>query len=104
MIAFPTHTGEPGPYGHHRHHSDHMGVLINMGLFKQMKDLKNVVAAAPDMMAQAQQTSAAAQAYAAQQQAAYGATGYTAANAFGAPVATGIAADDPRLTPIAGVG
>src|SRR4029453_838154 len=40
----------------------------------------------------------------AQQQAAYGATGYTAANAFGAPVATGIAADDPRLTPIAGVG
>ncbi|GAA2626529.1 hypothetical protein GCM10010399_67550 [Dactylosporangium fulvum] len=74
-----------------------------MGLFKQMKDLKNVVAQAPGMVAQAQQTSAAAQAYAAQQQAAYGATGYTAANAFGAPVATGITPDDPRLAPIAGV-
>jgi hypothetical protein len=74
-----------------------------MGLFKQLKDMKNVVAAAPGMVSQVQQTSAAAQAYAAQQQAAYGATGYTAANAFGAPVATGIAADDPRLAPIAGV-
>jgi hypothetical protein len=74
-----------------------------MGLFKQLKDLRNVAAQAPDMIAQAQQTSAAAQAYAAQTQAAYGMTGYTAANAFGAPVATGIAADDPRLAPIAGV-
>ncbi|MET7394807.1 hypothetical protein ABZS66_15095 [Dactylosporangium sp. NPDC005572] len=74
-----------------------------MGLFKQMKDLKNLTAQAPGMVAQAQQTAAAAQAYAAQQQAAYGATGYTAANAFGAPVNTGIAADDPRLAPIAGV-
>lgn len=74
-----------------------------MGLFKQMKDLRNVAAQAPDMVAQAQQTAAAAQAYAAQQQAAYGMTGYGAANAFGAPVATGMAADDPRLAPIAGV-
>lgn len=74
-----------------------------MGLFKQMKDLRNVAAAAPDMVAQAQQTAAAAQAYAAQSQAAYGMAGYGAANAFGAPVATGIAADDPRLAPIAGV-
>ena len=74
-----------------------------MGLFKQFKDMRNVVAAAPGMVAQAQQTSAAAQAYAAQQQAAYGMQGYGAANAYGAPVATGIAADDPRLAPIAGV-
>ncbi|GAA2364299.1 hypothetical protein [Dactylosporangium salmoneum] len=74
-----------------------------MGLFKQMKDLRNVAAQAPDMVAQAQQTAAAAQAYAAQAQAAYGMNGYSAANAFGAPVATGIAADDPRLAPIAGV-
>jgi hypothetical protein len=69
-----------------------------MGLFKQMKDLRNVAAQAPGMVAQAQQTSAAAQA-----QAAYGMQGYSAANAFGAPVNTGITPDDPRLAPIAGV-
>jgi hypothetical protein len=79
-----------------------------MGLFKQMKDLRNVAAQAPGMVAQAQQTSAAAQAYAAQAQAAqsfYGQSmqGYSAANAFGAPVNTGITPDDPRLAPIAGV-
>lgn len=32
-----------------------------MGLFKQMKDMKNVVAAAPDMVAEAQQLQANAQ-------------------------------------------
>ena len=42
-----------------------------MGLFKQMKDLKNVTAAAPDMIRQAQQMSAQAQQYAAAQQTAY---------------------------------
>ncbi|GAA3289703.1 hypothetical protein Dvina_37065 [Dactylosporangium vinaceum] len=72
-----------------------------MGLFKQFKDMRNVVAAAPDMIAQAQQTSAAAQAYAAQAQASYGMpAGYGFAP--GAP-AGGIAAGDPRLAPIAGV-
>ncbi|MEV8513729.1 hypothetical protein [Dactylosporangium sp. NPDC051484] len=74
-----------------------------MGLFKQMKDLRNMAAQAPGMVAQAQQTAAAAQAYAAQSQAAYGMNGYNTANAFGAPVATGMASDDPRLAPIAGV-
>ena len=42
-----------------------------MGLFKQMKDMKNVVNAAPDMVRQAQQMSAQAQQYATAQQVAY---------------------------------
>jgi hypothetical protein len=41
-----------------------------MGLFKQMKDMKNMVEQAPDMIAQAQQVGAQAQEYAAAQQAA----------------------------------
>jgi hypothetical protein len=41
-----------------------------MGMFKQMKDLKAVVAAAPDMVEEAQKMAANAQAMAAQQQAA----------------------------------
>ena len=41
-----------------------------MGLFKSMKDMKNTVAAAPDMIEQAQKLGANAQAMAAQQQAA----------------------------------
>jgi hypothetical protein len=73
-----------------------------MGIFKQLKDMRNVVAAAPDMMAQAQQTSASAQAYAAQAQAAYGVPAGYGYPAPGAP-AGGIAPGDPRLTPIAGV-
>lgn len=41
-----------------------------MGLFKQMKDMKNVVEQAPDMIAQAQQMGAQAQELGAAQQAA----------------------------------
>lgn len=41
-----------------------------MGMFKQMKDMKNVVNQAPDMVAQAQQMGAQAQEMAAAQQAA----------------------------------
>ena len=41
-----------------------------MGLFKQMKDMKNVVNAAPGMVKQAQEMGAQAQQYAAAQQAA----------------------------------
>jgi hypothetical protein len=41
-----------------------------MGLFKQMKDMKNMVEAAPGMLAQGQQVAAQAQEYAAAQQAA----------------------------------
>lgn len=41
-----------------------------MGLFKQMKDMKNMVEAAPDMVAQARQLGAQAQEYGAAQQAA----------------------------------
>ena len=41
-----------------------------MGLFKQMKDMKNVVEQAPDMIAQAQQMGAQAQEMSAAQQAA----------------------------------
>ncbi len=64
-----------------------------MGFLKQMKDMKATVAAAPEMINQAQQLSANAQAMAAQQQAAAQAT--QAANT--AP-ATG-----PDFEPIAGV-
>jgi hypothetical protein len=41
-----------------------------MGLFKQMKDMKNMVEQAPDMVAQARQLGAQAQEYGAAQQAA----------------------------------
>lgn len=41
-----------------------------MGLFKQMKDMKNMVEQAPGVIAQAQQTAAQAQEYAVAQQAA----------------------------------
>jgi hypothetical protein len=62
-----------------------------VGLLKQMKDMRNVVAEAPAMVAQAQQLAAAAQASAAYQPAVYSAP------------APGIGPDDPRLAPIAGV-
>lgn len=60
-----------------------------MGIFKQFKDMKNVVAAAPEMINQARQLQANAQSY-----------GLAAQQAAGAPA---IGADDPRLAPIAGV-
>lgn len=65
-----------------------------MGLFKQMKDMKQMVAAAPEMMAAAQQAGAAAQQLAAAQ-----AQQAQAAVAMTSP-ATPSAAD---LEPIAGV-
>jgi hypothetical protein len=70
-----------------------------MGLFQQMKDLKGVVAVAPQMVAEAQQLQAAAAAQ-------YGVVGGGAAYgapATGMPTATPIAADDPRLAPIDGL-
>jgi len=66
-----------------------------MGIFKQLKDARNVMAAAPGMIAQAQQMSATAQAYAAAQQQAYGIG--PGGQAIGVPDG------DPRLAPIAGV-
>ena len=63
-----------------------------MGLFKQMKDMKKTVEAAPGMFAQAQQLGAQAQSMAAAQQ--YAATRPTAAVAV---------AGGPDLEPIAGV-
>lgn len=63
-----------------------------MGLFKQMKDMKATVAAAPEMIAQAQQLGVNAQAMAAHQQAA------TAASTAPQPPATGT-----DFSPIAGV-
>lgn len=61
-----------------------------MGIFKQMKDMKTVVNAAPGMVAEAQQMQAQAQ----QMQAAQGMAG-------GMPAP--IAPDDPILAPIAGI-
>lgn len=66
-----------------------------MGFLKQMKDMKATVAAAPEMINQAQQLGANAQQMAAQNQAAFAAS-QTAAAAPGA--ATG-----PDFEPIAGV-
>ena len=66
-----------------------------MGFLKQMKDMKATVAAAPEMIIQAQQLGANAQQMAAQNQAAFAAS-QTAAAAPG--VATG-----PDFEPVAGV-
>ena len=66
-----------------------------MGFLKQMKDMKATVAAAPEMINQAQQLGANAQQMAAQNQAAFAAS-QTAAAAPG--VATG-----PDFEPVAGV-
>lgn len=70
-----------------------------MGLFQQMKDLKNVVAIAPEMVAEAQQLQAAA---AAQYGVVAGGSAY-GAPAMGMPTATPIDAADPRLAPIEGM-
>jgi hypothetical protein len=69
-----------------------------MGLFQQMKDLTNVVALAPEMVAEAQQLQAAA---AVQHGVVAGSTAYGAPT--GMPTATPIAATDPRLAPIDGM-
>jgi hypothetical protein len=73
-----------------------------VGLFKQLKDAKDVMNAAPGMMAQAQQMAAQAQQMAAAQQAA--AQAQMAAHAGGAPAAQGtIDPVGPDFEPIAGV-
>ena len=69
-----------------------------MGLFKQMKDMKETVAAAPGMVEEAQKMAANAQAMAAQQQAA--AAQYMAQQQ--AAMATG-AATGADFEPVAGV-
>ena len=66
-----------------------------MGLFKQMKDMKDVVAAAPGMVEQAQQMQASAQQLAAAQQGAAG------AGAVPGGVGGGVTAE--MLEPIAGI-
>lgn len=66
-----------------------------MGLFKQMKDMKNVVAAAPEMVEQANQMSAQAQQMAAAQQ--------QAAAAGAVPGGVGGPLDPASLEPIAGI-
>jgi hypothetical protein len=65
-----------------------------MGLFKQMKDMKKAVEAAPGLVSQAQELGAQAQAMAAAQQAAA-----QQQAAMSQPVAT----DGPAFEPIAGV-
>jgi hypothetical protein len=70
-----------------------------MGLFQQMKDLKNIVAVAPEMVAEAQQLQAVT---AAQYGVAAGSSAY-GAPATGMPTATPIDATDPRLAPIDGM-
>lgn len=73
-----------------------------MGLFKQMKDMKDMVNAAPGMIEHAQTLSAQAQEMGAAQQAAaqqQAAAAMAAANIGGAPAAAGAG----QLEPIAGV-
>lgn len=70
-----------------------------MGLFKQMKDMKNVVEQAPGMVAQAQQMAAQAQEYAAAQQAAQQQAAQQALAGANAAAATGTG----DFTPINGV-
>jgi SOS response regulatory protein OraA/RecX len=70
-----------------------------VGLFKQMKDMKNVVNQAPDMINQAQQLGAQAQEMAAAQQAA----AQQAAAAAQANAQAQFQAGGPDFEPIAGV-
>ena len=70
-----------------------------MGMFKRMKDMKDMVEASPDMVRQARQMGAQAQEYGAAQQAAMGAQ--TAP--MGAPMAAPTAATAADFDPISGV-
>lgn len=69
-----------------------------MGLFKQLKDMKNVVEAAPAMISEAQ----ALQQQAMQAQAS-GAYGFAYGAGAAVPQPADVPAGDPRLTPIEGV-
>jgi hypothetical protein len=79
-----------------------------MGMLKRMKDMRDMVQAAPGMVTQAQQLGAQAQEYAAAQQAAmqaqYG-QAKPGQNPYGQPagVAPGAAATGPGFEPIAGI-
>lgn len=70
-----------------------------MGMFKQMKDMKNVVEQAPDMIAQAQQMGAQAQEMAAAQQAA----AQQAQQQAQATAAAAAQAGGPDFEPVSGV-
>jgi hypothetical protein len=74
-----------------------------MGMLKRMKDMRDMVNAAPGMVAQAQETAAQAQQMAAAQQAAAQAqlAQFQAQAGYGA--AAGTAAGAPDLAPVAGV-
>jgi hypothetical protein len=75
-----------------------------MGMFKQMKDLKATVEAAPDMIKNAKAMSAQAQEMAAAQQAASQAQMAQISAQYNVPGAQGGFAPDPAaLTPIGGV-
>ena len=71
-----------------------------MGIFKQLRDAKDMVNAAPGMVAQAQQMAVQAQQMAAAQQAAMQAQ---MAQAGGAAAYPGAAPEGPDFEPIAGV-
>jgi hypothetical protein len=72
-----------------------------MGLFKSIKDMKETIAAAPDMIDQAQQMQANAQAMAAAQQAA---AAQAMAQAQAASAAAAAPATGPDFEPVEGVG
>ena len=71
-----------------------------MGIFKQLRDAKDMINAAPGMVSQAQQMAAQAQEMAAAQQAAMQAQMAQAGGMAGAP---GVAPAGPDFEPIAGV-
>ena len=73
-----------------------------MGMFKRMKDMKDMVEASPDMVRQARQMGAQAQEYAAAQQAAMAQTQTAAPGTATAAGATATATNDD-FEPIAGV-
>jgi hypothetical protein len=70
-----------------------------MGMFKRMKDMKDMVEASPDMVRQARQMGAQAQEYGAAQQAAMN----TQAAQFAPPATAATAAGPADFDPIAGV-
>ncbi len=74
-----------------------------MGLFKQMKDAKKVIASAPDLVAQAMQTAGQAQQLAAAQQAAAQQAMAQQAASAQAATAEPASASGPEYEPIAGV-
>ena len=74
-----------------------------MGIFKQLRDAKDMINAAPGMVSQAQQMAAQAQEMAAAQQAAMQAQMAQAGGMAGAPGYPGAAPAGPDFEPISGV-